>query len=303
MVRDQAKEALEQYRESVFPGYQTAINEYLRRFNAGFRLDQIAAVDTRGGPTCTYNIVINDVPVPVAGGASQAGEPTFRNTLSSGDRNALALAFFFASLDQDPVRTDKIVVIDDPVSSLDDHRSLTTVEEIKKISESTQQVVVLSNSKSFLVQVWDRADRTSRSAAAIVRQGGSTITDWDVASDSITEHDRRHRLLREFLDTGTANSREIAESVRPVLEGFLRVAFPKDFPPGTLLGPFIHRCQQKVGSQDEILEAALIQELRELNDYAREFHHETNPTFWQTVVINETQLEGYVKRTLDFATR
>jgi hypothetical protein len=42
-------------------------------------------------------LAINDTPVPIGGGTPEEGKPSFRNTLSSGDRNTLALAFFFAS--------------------------------------------------------------------------------------------------------------------------------------------------------------------------------------------------------------
>src|SRR5262249_53609970 len=94
--RDQVRAELDQYRTNVFQGYQTAVNLYLQRFNAGFRLDSVTSTNTRGGPACTYNVVINNTPVPVAGGTAAAGEPSFRNTLSAGDRNTLALAFFFA---------------------------------------------------------------------------------------------------------------------------------------------------------------------------------------------------------------
>ena len=92
--RDRAKAALDQYRTNAFPGYQTAINLYLERFNAGFRLSSMTSENTRGGPTCNYNVLINNTPVPVAGGAATPGDPSFRNTLSSGDRGTLALAFF-----------------------------------------------------------------------------------------------------------------------------------------------------------------------------------------------------------------
>jgi wobble nucleotide-excising tRNase len=93
-LRDQAKDQLEQYRTTIFPRYQNAINEYLVRFNAGFRIGSVTPVDTRGGPTCNYEVVINNIPIPVAGGTAGPGEPAFRNTLSSGDRNTLAIAFF-----------------------------------------------------------------------------------------------------------------------------------------------------------------------------------------------------------------
>jgi hypothetical protein len=40
-ARDAARNALDTYRENVFPNYETAINLYLQRFNAGFRAFQI----------------------------------------------------------------------------------------------------------------------------------------------------------------------------------------------------------------------------------------------------------------------
>ena len=154
-LRDQARIALDQHRTTAFPGYETAINLYLQRFNAGFRIGGVTSGNTRGGPTCTYDVMINNTPVPVAGGEPVPGQPSFRNTLSAGDRNTLALAFFFASLDQDPTLTNKVVVIDDPISSLDEHRALTTVQEIRRLAERVAQVIVLSHNKPFLCRIWE----------------------------------------------------------------------------------------------------------------------------------------------------
>ena len=149
-ARTRARAELDAYRANAFPGYETTINLYLSRFNAGFRLDRFTPADTRGGPSCTYNVIINNTPVAVSGHVPSAGEPSFRNTLSAGDRNTLALAFFFASFDLDPNRSDKIVVIDDPISSLDEHRSLTTVQEVRRLGDQSQQLIVLSHTKAFL---------------------------------------------------------------------------------------------------------------------------------------------------------
>lgn len=301
--RDQAKAALDNYRSQIFPGYQTAINLYLERFNAGFRIDSVSSQNTRGGPSCTYNVVINNTPVAVAGGAPAPGEPSFRNTLSAGDRNTLALAFFFASLDQNPNLAGKVVVIDDPITSLDDHRSLTTVQEIRRLADSSAQVIALSHTKPFLCRIWEGADPSIRAALQVARDGqGSTIRQWDVDQDSITEHDRRHSMLRAYLDGGMPNEREVARSIRPLLEAFLRVAFPEYFPPGTLLGPFRHRCEQQAGTQQEILNTQDTQELRDLVEYANKFHHDTNPA-WETEAINDGELRGYVDRALRFAKR
>lgn len=301
-MRDQTKAALEQYRTNVFPGYQTAINIYLERFNSGYRLDNMSAVESRGGPTCTYNVIINNTPIAVAGGALTPGEPSFHNTLSAGDRNTLALAFFFASLDQDPGLTEKVVVIDDPISSLDEHRSLTTVQELRRLAQRASQVIVLSHNKTFLCRLWESTDRTLRCAIEIARDGeGSTLSLWNVDQDSITEHDRRHNLLRDYLANGARN-REVAASVRPLLEAFLRVAWPQHFPPGTLLGPFRALCEQRLGTAQQILSGPDTQEIRDLIEYANRFHHDTNPA-WETEVINDGELRGFVNRALGFARR
>jgi wobble nucleotide-excising tRNase len=301
--RDAARTALNQYREAIFPAYQTAINEYLRKFNAGFRLSQIAPQNTRAGSACTYNVLINDLPIAI-GAAAAPGAPSFRNSLSSGDRNTLALAFFFASLDQDPALADKIVVIDDPVSSLDEHRSLTTVQELRRLVQRTRQVIVLSHNKPFLCSVWDATDQTPHATLEVVRDGdGSTIRAWDVNRDMITLHDRRHEILRNYMVSAAgADAREVAQALRPVLEAFCRVAYPAEYPPGMMLGPFRDICEQRVSAANEILNQADIAELRDLTEYVNLFHHDTNPA-WQSQRINDAELLDFVRRTLAFTRR
>lgn len=301
--RNEVGAQLEQHRTGVFPGYQTSINLYLQRFNAGFRLDSVNFSNTRGGPTCTYNVIINNTPVPIGAADPGPGNPSFRNTLSAGDRNTLALAFFFASLDQDLQLASKVVVIDDPISSLDEHRTLTTVQEIRRLADRTAQVIVLSHNKPFMCRLWEGADSTQRTALEVVRDAaGSTIREWDVANDSITEHDRRHVILCEFLASGSEDLRKVARSIRPHLEAFLRVAFPGWFPPGRLLGQFRNFCQQEKGTPDQILDQSATQELNEIVEYANRFHHDTNPA-WETETINDGELRGFVERALRFARR
>lgn len=300
--RERVRNELDQQRVAIFNGYQTAINVYLQRFNAGFRLDRVLSANTRGGATCTYNVLVNETPIAVAGGESGPGEPSFRNTLSAGDRNALALAFFFASLDQDPSLADKLVVIDDPISSLDDHRTVTTANELRRLSERAGQLLVLSHDKPFLCRLWEQIGPAGVTALELARDAqGSTIRLWNVREDAITEHDRRYVRLADYLSSGTGDLREIARAIRPHLEGFLRVAHPAAFPPGRLLGTLLNLCEQRVGAPDEIMSRQRIDELREVSDYANRFHHDTNPA-WETEAINDGELRSFVERTFRFAT-
>jgi wobble nucleotide-excising tRNase len=198
-----------------------------------FQYDLIIAFDylgfkawpRRGGSACSYSLRINNVVVSVTADAAP-GQHAFRNTLSSGDRNTLALAFFLACLDQDLNLAGKVIVIDDPVSSLDDTRSLTTVQEIRRLLPRVAQVIILSHSKPFLCQTWESSDPTQRAGLQVRRDGptSSTIDGWNVDADLITEYDRRHEKLRTYLQTGAAgNLRDIAADIRPTLEYFCRV--------------------------------------------------------------------------------
>lgn len=302
-ARDQAREALEQYRSSVFPAYENAINVYLQRFGAGFRLSSVESVNSRGGSSCTYRVVIDNIPVALTG---SVGEAAFKNTLSAGDRNTLALAFFFVSLERDPQIANKIIVIDDPMTSLDEGRSLTTVQEIYRLSGSVSQMIVLSHSQGFLSTLWDKAVRTrmDRSAIKVVRDGdGSTIATWDVQQDSLMEHDRRYAKVAAYITSSTTvNNREAAEALRPMLEQYCRVSYAPDFPPGTLLGNFLTKCRPLVGTPAEILGAADVSELQNLLDYGNKFHHDTNPAR-ATEIINDAELHNFCTRTMAFITR
>ena len=113
----------------------------------------------------------------------------------------------------------------------------------------------------------------------------------------MTEHDRRHALLRQYLETGAENEREVARSIRPHLEAFLRVAYPEHFPPGAMLGQFVTLCDDRRATTREILGAQSVDELRELNEYSRRYHHPG----WETEPINDGELRDFVRRALDFA--
>lgn len=297
--RAKARTDLEQYRASIFDTYQQAINDYLGKFNAGFQLDSMSAQNNRGGSSCTYNVLINGVLVPLA---SDNG-PSFRNTMSAGDRRTLALAFFFASLDQDTGLAQKIVVIDDPMTSLDEHRSLATIQEVRRLTRRVQQVILLSHSKPFLCQVWEGADKTARTALQITRSRSqsSTINDWNVREDCITEHDKRYTLIKNYIDeSDPQNAQNVAIALRYVLEAFLRVAYPANFPPGKMLGQFHSECVQALKAKTPILNQADTDELRDLLDYANKFHHETSSAY-ATESINVQELVKYCDRTIAFA--
>ena len=303
-ARDEARNELEEYRTNVFPQLQEGVNHHLERWNASFRIGNLTPTNIGGGSgsTCTYNVVINEMPIAVRSNTNTPGEPSFRNSLSSGDRNTLALALFFSSLDRNPNLADTVVVIDDPMSSLDAHRSLATVQRVRELSRQAKQTIVLSHDKRFLCGILSGINRQEEYTTLEIASNGneSTIRKWDATQDSITEHDQRYFLLQEYAATQAGTARDVAAAIRFYLEGYFRTACPGQYPPGKLLGQFAQECKQKVGGSDEIINQKTVDELDNILEYANRFHHDTNPA-WQSESINSGELLGYVKRTLSLA--
>ncbi len=299
--KETARTALDQYRATVFPQYTSAINRVLSSFNAGFSIE-LQPENPGGRPSTGYHVVINNAQVPLNSPSGRPPSPTFRTALSAGDRATLALAFFFASLETHSQLATAVVVIDDPVSSLDDFRAGTTVSRIKSLVTQAAQVVVLSHSKPFLCQFWeDDQMRQHIVPLKIARHSpGSKLERWDIQAEWYTEHDRRQELMLAYLKSAASvDARQVAESIRPHLEACCRVAFPEVAKPGKLLGPIINDLRQRAGGPDALLDATGCTELDEIKDYGNKFHHDGSPA-WRAPAINDRELEGFVKRTLKF---
>lgn len=301
------KAALDDHREQVLEDYEQTINGILRRFNAGFSIGSIEATHARGNPSSKYSVIINRKEVKVDGGRHSGTRPEFGNTLSSGDRNTLALAFFFAQLQAEPGLNDFVVILDDPVSSLDEGRTRMTAEIVEEMRRQTAQMIVMSHRRDLLREVQRRALRLSTPACLRVVQStsGSSIEPWSIEDESEDIHRRRHQGLQDYLSGSSQDSEFVAVSLRHILERFVRTAYPEHADESTLLGAFRNKAQTILNNAtgDPILNQTDIDELRELTDYANQFHHD-NPDY-QTNLRNITRAElvSYANRVLTFTRR
>ncbi|MCL4197724.1 MAG: AAA family ATPase [Phycisphaerales bacterium] len=300
-----AQQALDAHRATAFPNTQTAINTYLSRLGAGFTLVHITPQPTPGRPSCVYRLLINGHEVPV-GATAATGSAAFKNTLSAGDRNTLALAFFLAALEQDPNRQNRAVVLDDPMSSLDKHRRMQTIQEIRTLLPRVAQVIVMSHDEHFLFEVYDRvAPRPGGNVAdttcIVVGRwaNGSTIAAWDIESEKLGRHDKRHALLAGYVRDGAGDRMKVAQSIRPHLERYLRIACPDKFKDGEMLRDFRNRARTARDSGAPIITDAKFTELDQLVEFSNDFHHDTNPAA-DAATVTDGQLRPYVERTLAF---
>lgn len=297
--KEEAKDDLDKHSEEIFSNYEVTMNDHLELFGAEFRLSNTSGNYVGGKPKSSYNIMINSVLVDVD---TVVGKPCFKSALSGGDKSCLALAFFLARLDHDPRISDKVVVFDDPMCSLDRFRSDRTVKAIANLVGRAKQVVVLSHDPYFLRRIWDDVAPTDRKALHVHRIGmkDSTMAEWDIVNATRSEYFQDYFALHDFLAKGpTGDRRDLARKLRVLLEENLRMRFPDVFRSGHWLGDFLQTVRNaKDGDVVHPMQKHL-PELDALNDYSKKYHHAHNPGA-STEPITDAELVNYVGRTLEF---
>ena len=296
--KEAAKQQLDQYCQSILQTYEQAINTYLDQFNAGFRIANSRHLYTGGTPSSHYQIEINNTAIALGDSRTRSGTPCFKAALSSGDRSALALAFFLAALKQDPQVANMIVVLDDPFTSLDRFRRTCTQQLIRQVASIAQQVVVLSHDPHFLKLIWDGYPPADIKVLQLCRSGDNTmIGECDIEAETQSTYIKNYSTLLNFYRDHAGTPLDVARSIRPFLEGMLRAHFPGHFQPKEWLGDFIDKIRS-AGNTDGLQHAqADISEIEAIKDYSKKYHHDQNPNA-DSEPLSTDELHGFVKRTL-----
>ena len=294
------KERLKSLAEEVLGEYESSINRHLEAFGATFRISGTRPSWAGGKSSSIYKIELNAQTVELGDGRTPKGTPCFRTALSSGDKSTLALAFFLAKMERDEKLNEKVVVLDDPFSSLDEFRKARTRHLICQLSEKASQVIVFSHDPFFLKGVFDAVERSKVKSLHVVRSGGACckLEPWDVSRACLSTPMAAHFTLQTYLDEGIAGGadlRAVAQDIRIFLEGTLRGLYPLDFGTGMMLGGFISLIRDADdGSRLASLRSRL-QELEDINEFARRFHHAEDGAHGEP---NDDELQSFVKRAL-----
>jgi wobble nucleotide-excising tRNase len=295
--KDAVRAKLDKHTSDVVKPYERRINDLLVAFNAGFSIAETGHGYPGGIATSSYQLVINNTAIDLGDGKTPTDRPSFKNTLSAGDRTTLALAFFLAHLERDADIARKIVVFDDPFSSQDAFRRRQTVHEIIKVGRKCAQVIVLSHDATFLKQVWDKTPVADRVALTIAdhRAQGSKImpVDLEKACQGRTATDIDD--LQTYLATGAGTLLDIIRKMRVVLETHCRTTYPASFVAEDWLGDIVRKTRE---GGDTHPATPLYDELDQINDYTKQYHHGEDMADATPDQIDPPELSGYTKRTL-----
>ncbi len=288
---------LDAHTRAVVRPYEQRINSYLSAFNAGFTIAETKHAYPGGIATSNYQLVINDTPIDVGDGRTPSTRPSFKNTLSAGDRTTLALAFFLAYAERDPALAQKIIVFDDPFNSQDAFRRRQTVHEIMRLAGRCAQVIVLSHDATFLKQLWDRAPAAERVSLIIAdhRAQGSKIMPIDLERACLGRTATDIDDLQAYLTTGAGGLLDIVRKMRVVLETFCRTTYPSSFASNDWLGDMARKIRDGGATHPA---HALYDELDQINGYTAQYHHGEDVADSTPDQIDPTELTGFVRRTL-----
>ena len=298
-AKNTARSALDTLMKQTLKDYQKSINDLLAKFGASI---QIEAMDTnfRGGtPRSEYGLALRGKSVPLEG-----GPPSFGTALSEGDKRTLAFAFFVASTLADSKLQTRIVVVDDPMCSLDLNRKQHTRTVLKEICGKAEQLVVLAHDIYFVRDL--RNDLTPKDGSYSVAvlglhyaaKGYTNFDKLDVDKECQSPYFHHHNILVDYVNNGSGDHRQIAKAIRPLLEGYLHRRFPGLIPTSLMFGQVVDHIDNAPAGSPIAHAQCLVKELREINTYAGQFHHDTNPGNADTMHITPTELTTFSNRSL-----
>jgi wobble nucleotide-excising tRNase len=305
-AKQAANDALRDQANALLADYGGRINELLELFTANFRIvcgGNNNNYVTFGGGQPSGQLAIEILGRKIASSPTDAadpGRPSLANTLSGGDRSALALAFFLAMVEQEPDLPDSIVVFDDPFHSQDRSRQSRTIERIHALARITRQCFVFSHDLDF-----------ARAVAPI--HGVRTRTfKLDPLTDRIAleckeldmlpsrAYETKYSLLIDFIthpENYGAHLNAIAGTLRTILEEYLQLKFPLRWEAGVdWLGIMIGKIRVATGDDPLVRCQGLVDDITDVNNYSQRFHHRT--TGATADIPDARELVTYAKQTL-----
>ncbi len=298
---------------TFFTQFGTTVNGFLRdTFRTPFKIINVQNIRPQGKGTQSrfgYTLTINEQPISF----DHTQTNNVRDCLSEGDKSTLALAFFLAKLENDPNKSDKIVILDDPLSSFDKNRRFQTIAELLKLFKGVRQLVVLSHDGKFLYDLNRRVRRADKRGLKIAydeANNTSTISAFDIEKSLQNDYFICLDKIRSFIVTGTdSGKRDMRREIRISLEYHLIFKFYNQL--GTVEGTFgnlINRLNTLLteGSIQfrDTNGQSVIDDLQELNEISWDSHHGDGDVF-ETVTeipieqITLPELKSYLQKALD----
>jgi len=280
--------------------YGKKTNEILEKFGSPFKIVQQTSRYRGQGEEPYYEYFLE-----MEGSAAIDPLKKAKFTLSSGDRNALALAFFLAKIYIAPSIEHEIIIFDDPITSFDFNRKRRTIEFIINLSQNAKkQTIILTHLNTFAFELHDSLKDIHIKPKCLQIINGD-IKKWDINEEKKHPFFKNLSRLESFLNYQEETPIEEARRlIRICLEDKLKFGyfqFFKDLGNEYWLGDIVKKFRDlkddkklrfKHHNKEEVIE-----ELGNLCDFSSPSHHSNISTPYKTD-YTQTEIVNYVKSTL-----
>lgn len=215
----QAKQDIDLQQSLYLNQYFSAINHYFQSF--GSRDFSLEKKSSGAGNAPVYFLGVNYK-------GEKIDEKKLGAVFSESDRRALALAVFWAKLDNlsSEEKSNLIVVLDDPVTSFDDHRITNTLKEIVKISDEISQLILLSHYKQCLTAFLNTYSKKNPVLLQLAKNGSTSVIErGNIENFLFTEHQKKFKKIQAFIERST--NVDVGKDLRIFLEEELTNRFRK----------------------------------------------------------------------------
>ncbi|UOG18333.1 AAA family ATPase [Acinetobacter sp. PK01] len=316
-IKELREEITKEQEESI-KNHKDSINEILQSFHSMIRIKELEK-DNRGkGGSTRLKYVITFINNELSALDEEQHHHIFEHILSLGDRSALALSFFLSRFSKSN-NDNSIIILDDPMSSLDRYRKDATIIQIAKLLQNKYQTFVFSHDPFFLSDIYKHSILSKNTNCFEIEVSykdldplkpdsakyiSSKMIDRD-NYDSYVLHSyhKEYNKLYDFVSNGReADKVEIARSIRPILEAYLRFLYPKEFIKGMWLGDMITKIRQETDHSSIFYDKnGKFSSIERINEFSKTYHHaESFDTKIQDLDFSTVQY--YAKDTLQFIT-
>ncbi|ELB2881251.1 AAA family ATPase [Vibrio parahaemolyticus] len=312
------KEEIHKDQEVSIKEHKDSINLLLKNFHSMIRIKELHKDNKGRGGSTRLKYVITFIDKELSVENVDDNKHIFEHVLSLGDRSALALAFFlskFAKANSD----NSIVVLDDPMSSLDNYRKDATIVELEKLINNGYQTIVFSHDPFFLSEIqkysvlsqhtkcfeidvsYKKSDPLKADSSQYISSQMVERSDYD--SHVLHSYHKEYNKLYDFVADAKDESKvEVARSIRPILEAHLRFLYPREFNEGVWLGNMITMIREETDPTSHFYDTHnQIGQITKINEFSKAFHH-ADGFDTQIQSLDLQTVQSYAQETLHFIT-
>lgn len=228
-----------------------------------------------------------------------------KNCLSEGEKTALAFAYFLSKFENE-INTDEkikesVVIIDDPISSLDDNRLYSTAHLIWRNFENVKQLIVMSH--NFLFLKFFNSFYYSKANCLFLDQEKLSKLPEELKNFETPYFFMLQELInfQNGKNSYTQCCRYLPNYTRRVLETFLSFKFAKiSSAKNKNYSPGIEDFDENINETnlEEKLKKDLIDKIKEVKNISDKFAHGNLQHTQENFYISETELKNLIQNAI-----